>query len=69
MAVEVPHIGARRIAAPAGHLEPEIEMDGLKAVVDIYAEQTNLKGPPPNPEKYVDQIYLRQALKELGLIR
>jgi NitT/TauT family transport system substrate-binding protein len=46
--------------------ELEIEMDGLKTVVDIYAEQNNLK-TVPNPEKYVDQSYLRQALKELGL--
>jgi hypothetical protein len=45
----------------------EIEMDGLRTVVDIYAEQTGMKGPIPSPEKYVDQSYLRQALKELGL--
>lgn len=51
----------------AWHPELEIELDGLKTVVDIYAEQTGLKGPIPNPEKYVDQSYLRQALKELGL--
>ena len=51
----------------AWHPELEIELDGLKTVVDIYAEQNNLKGPIPNPEKYVDQSYLRQALKELGL--
>jgi hypothetical protein len=25
-----------------------------------------MKGPVPNPEKYVDSSYLRQALKELG---
>jgi hypothetical protein len=35
--------------------------------IDIYAEQTGMKGPIPSPEKYVDQSYLRQALKELGL--
>jgi len=51
----------------AWHPDLDIEMDGLKTVVDIYAEQNNLKGPIPNPEKYVDQSYLRQALKELGL--
>ena len=51
----------------AWHPELEIEMDGLKTVVDIYAEQTGMKGPIPSPEKYVDQSYLRQALKELGL--
>ena len=55
------------LQAPAWHPELEIEMDGLKTVVDIYAEQNNLKGPIPNPEKYVDQSYLRQALKEIGL--
>ena len=51
----------------AWHPELDIEMDGLKTVVDIYAEQNGFKGQLPNPEKYVDQSYLRQALKELGL--
>lgn len=46
--------------------ELEIEMEGLKTVVDVYAEQTGMKGPPPNPEKYVDLSYLKQAWKELG---
>jgi ABC-type nitrate/sulfonate/bicarbonate transport system substrate-binding protein len=50
----------------AWHPELEIEMDGLKTVVDIYAEQTAMKGSVPSPEKYVDQSYLKQALKELG---
>jgi NitT/TauT family transport system substrate-binding protein len=51
----------------AWHPELEIEMEGLQAVIEIYAEQTGMKGPLPSPEKYVDQSYLRQALKELGL--
>src|SRR5499425_1159511 len=46
--------------------ELEIDMEGLKTVVDIYAEQTGMKGPLPNPEKYVDMSYLKQAWKELG---
>jgi ABC-type nitrate/sulfonate/bicarbonate transport system substrate-binding protein len=50
----------------AWHPELDIEMDGLKVVVDVYAEQTGSKGPIPNPEKYVDLSYLRQAWKELG---
>jgi ABC-type nitrate/sulfonate/bicarbonate transport system substrate-binding protein len=50
----------------AWHPELEIEMDGVKTVVDIYAEQNGMKGPIPSPEKYVDQSYLKQALKELG---
>jgi hypothetical protein len=41
-------------------------MEGLKTVVDIYADQTGMKGPLPNPEKYVDLSYLKQAWKELG---
>lgn len=55
------------LANQAWHPELEIEMDGLKTVVDIYGEQHGLKAPLPSPEKYVDQSYLRQALKELGL--
>jgi NitT/TauT family transport system substrate-binding protein len=49
--------------------EPDlsIDMNGLKTVVDIYAEQANLAGGPPNPEKYLDMSYLHQAWKELGL--
>lgn len=46
--------------------ELEIDMDGLRTVVEIYAEQSGMKGPIPNPEKYVDSSYLKQALKELG---
>jgi ABC-type nitrate/sulfonate/bicarbonate transport system substrate-binding protein len=46
--------------------ELEIDMDGLKTVVDVYAEQTGMKGPLPSPEKYVDLSYLKQAWKELG---
>ncbi len=46
--------------------ELDIDMDGLKTVVDIYAEQNGMKRANLNPEKYVDQSYLRQALKELG---
>jgi ABC-type nitrate/sulfonate/bicarbonate transport system substrate-binding protein len=54
------------LANHAWHPELEIEMDGLKTVVDIYAEQTGMKGPVPSPEKYVDASYLKRALQELG---
>ena len=48
--------------------EPDlsIDMDGLRTVIEIYAEQANLPGPTPSPEKYVDLSYLHQAWKELG---
>jgi NitT/TauT family transport system substrate-binding protein len=55
------------LTTQAWHPELEIEMDGLKTVIDIYAEQTGMKGALPGPEKYVDTSYLRQALKEIGL--
>jgi ABC-type nitrate/sulfonate/bicarbonate transport system substrate-binding protein len=54
------------LAHQAWHADLDIEMDGLKTVADIYAEQNNLK-TSPNPERYVDLSYLRQALKELAL--
>jgi len=44
----------------------EINLDGLQIVTQIYWEQTQSKGPVPRPVKYVDQSYLREALKELG---
>lgn len=43
-----------------------IDMDGLKTVVEIYAEQADMKGPIPTPDKYVDLSYLKEAQKELG---
>ena len=48
--------------------EPDlgIDLDGLKTVINVYAEQADMKGPIPSPEKYVDLTYLHQALKELG---
>ena len=48
--------------------EPDLNIDlaGLKTVIEIYAEQAELKGPTPPPEKYVDLSYLQQAWQELG---
>ena len=41
-------------------------MNGLKTVIDVYAEQADMKSSIPSPEKYVDLSYLQQAWKELG---
>ena len=41
----------------------DLTLDGLAIVAQIYAEQNQLKGAPPNPAKYVDQSYLQEALK------
>jgi len=48
------------------HPDGDINIEGLKVVAQIYAEQTQLKGPAPSPSKYVDQSYLRDALKGLA---
>jgi len=48
------------------HPDADINLEGMKIVIQIQAEQGTIKGAPPSPAKYVDQSYLRQALKELG---
>ena len=48
------------------HPDGDLNVDGLQVVAQIYAEQTQLKGPVPKAAKYVDQSFLKEALKELG---
>lgn len=43
-----------------------VDMAGLRAVTQVYAEQAEMKGPLPSPKKYVDPAYLNGALQELG---
>ena len=43
----------------------DVTMEGLKANIRIYAEQTGAKGPLPDAAKYVDRSFLLEALKEL----
>jgi len=43
----------------------DVTMEGMKNNIRIYAELTGLKGPLPDPLKYVDRSYLTDALKEL----
>jgi hypothetical protein len=42
-----------------------VNLEGMKAVVQMAAEQNQTKGPLPTPAKYVDESYLNEALKEL----
>ena len=42
-----------------------IDLDGLKTVIEVYAEQAEMKGALPNPEKYVDASYLESAVATL----
>jgi NitT/TauT family transport system substrate-binding protein len=44
----------------------EVTMEGLKYNIRIYADQTGMRGPPPEPGKYVDQSYLNEALAGIG---
>ncbi len=46
------------------HPNAEINLEGLKFTMQIYAEQ--IKGAAPDPFKYIDQSYLQQAIKEVG---
>ena len=48
------------------HPEADVNLEGIQTVIQIYAEQGQIKAPLPGPAKYVDQSYLREALKELG---
>ena len=48
------------------HPEADVNLEGIQAVIQIYGEQGQLKAPLPGPAKYVDQSYLKEALKELG---
>ena len=48
------------------HPDGDVNIEGLQVVTQIYFEQTQVKGPVPNATKYVDQSYLREALKEMG---
>lgn len=44
----------------------EINIEGVKTVVQINAERMQSKGPLAPPSKYVDHSYVQEALKELG---
>lgn len=44
----------------------DINIEGVKTVIQILAERMPMKGPLPTPAKYIDQSYLKEALKELG---
>ena len=45
------------------HPDGDVNLEGLQIVTQIYWEQSQAKGPVPSAAKYVDQSYLREALK------
>ncbi|HVO92099.1 MAG TPA: ABC transporter substrate-binding protein [Terriglobales bacterium] len=42
-----------------------VNLDGMKAVIQMAAEQNQIKGPLPSPAKYIEDSYLNEALREL----
>jgi ABC-type nitrate/sulfonate/bicarbonate transport system substrate-binding protein len=44
----------------------DVNIEGVKTALQVYAEQAQMKGPLPSYSKYVDQSYLKEAVKELG---
>jgi ABC-type nitrate/sulfonate/bicarbonate transport system substrate-binding protein len=43
----------------------DLNVEGVRTLIKITAEQGILKEPLPQPAKYIDQSYLKQALTEL----
>ena len=44
----------------------DLNVEGVRTMIKIYAELNNVKTPLPQPAKYVDSSYLKQALAELA---
>jgi ABC-type nitrate/sulfonate/bicarbonate transport system substrate-binding protein len=44
----------------------DLNVEGVRTMINIYAEQNNLREPLPQPAKYIDPSYLKQALAEVG---
>ena len=44
----------------------DLNVEGVHTLIKITAEQGILKEPLPQPTKYIDQSFLKQALAELG---
>jgi len=48
-------------------IDGSVTLSGLKVNIEVQFRDGVLKKPLPEPEKYVDQSFIRQAQKELGL--
>jgi ABC-type nitrate/sulfonate/bicarbonate transport system substrate-binding protein len=44
----------------------DVNVEGVRTVIKLVAEQGILKEPLPEPTKYFDQSFLKQALAEIG---
>ena len=48
-------------------IDGAIDLDGMKANIDIQEKLGLIKKPTPDPESYIDPTYLKAAQKELGM--
>jgi len=48
------------------HPESDVNAEGLKTTIQIFWEASQPKTPLPSLSKYLDQSYLKEALRELG---
>jgi ABC-type nitrate/sulfonate/bicarbonate transport system substrate-binding protein len=44
----------------------DVNVEGVRTVIKLLAEQGILKEPLPEPSKYIDHSFLKQALAEIG---
>ncbi|HSK28384.1 MAG TPA: hypothetical protein VLA17_00320, partial [Candidatus Limnocylindria bacterium] len=44
----------------------DLNIDGVRTIINLTADQGVLKEPLPQPAKYIDHSYLKQALAEVG---
>ena len=44
----------------------DLNVEGVRTIINLTADQGVLKEPLPQPSKYIDQSYLKQALTEIG---
>ena len=47
-------------------LKAEIDIEGVKTQIQIWAQREKLTGPLPTPERYVNESYLKAVHKELA---
>lgn len=48
-------------------LKAEIDIEGVKTQIQIWAQREKITGPLPAPERYVNESYLKAVHKELAL--
>ena len=48
------------------HPDSDVNVEGLKTTIQIFWDVSQPKAPLPSPLKYLDQSYLKEALRELG---